>query len=304
MKKLKQIISVTMAAVFAVVAVAAPVSAASFSVSPMNERIILNPGEVYEGSFKVSNPASSEDDFSYIVEVKPFDVDENYNPVYDEESERNAIVDWTAIDDSDAEGTLSPNETIEIHYTITVPESAPAGGQYMSLTTSQVVSNENTGGVNITSVPAIAHIIYAEVAGTTIKSGVISDASVPSFIFTGNIAGTSAVENTGNTYGTATYTLQVFPLFSDEEVYTNVEDPDTMTIINGKTYYNETAWTDTPSVGIYNVVYSVDFEGTTAEVSKMVIVTPVWLLFIVVLAIIAIIILIVYGVKTRQKKSE
>ena len=38
-----------------------------FSVSPMKQEIVLNPGDSYRGTFTVSNPASSPNDFSYTV---------------------------------------------------------------------------------------------------------------------------------------------------------------------------------------------------------------------------------------------
>ena len=43
-----------------------------FSVSPMKQNIVLNPGDSYRGTFTVSNPATSENDFSYLVTVTPF----------------------------------------------------------------------------------------------------------------------------------------------------------------------------------------------------------------------------------------
>ena len=49
-----------------------------FSVSPMNQKIVLTPGETYRGSFKLTNPASSDSNFDYQAKVTPFFVSENY----------------------------------------------------------------------------------------------------------------------------------------------------------------------------------------------------------------------------------
>ena len=252
-----------------------------FSVSPMKQNIVLNPGDSYRGTFTVSNPASSENDFSYLVTVSPFYVkdDEEYTAVFDEDSESN-----------------------EIEFIINVPEDAPAGGQYAAITVSSNNTDETSeGSTGIREQIAIAHTIFAEIAGETVKKGEVTEVSVPSFIFSGDLTASSKVKNTGNVHGKAVYKLQVFPLFSSEEIFTNEEKPDEQTILPDRTLYYETAFKNTPSFGIYNVVYTVEFEGTKTEVKKMVIKCPIWMLFSILFAIIAAIIYIGLRIKARKR---
>ena len=58
-----------------------------FTVSPMNQKIVLTPGETYEGSFKVGNPSTNKTNFAYKAEVAPFYVTEDYEPIYENNGE-------------------------------------------------------------------------------------------------------------------------------------------------------------------------------------------------------------------------
>ena len=281
----------------------------ALTVSPMSQKMILNPGEVAEGSFKISNPASSTHDTYYEIEVEPFYKNDNNEFVFQAEGDMGEIAKWITFD-VPTSGKLAPNEVKEITFKVNVPKDAPAGGQYASIaTTSKSKSSDEedenaaTDSTTIKEIRRMAHLVYAEVTGATIKTGEIFDAKVPSFLLSGKITGSSSVKNTGNVHGTATYKLQVFPLFSSEEIYTNEENPDTATVLPNRTVYSESSWDETPMVGIFNVVYTVEFEGAKAEVKKMVIVCPVWLLFLIIFIIAAIIIYFVARARRRSKKN-
>ncbi|MBQ2695655.1 hypothetical protein IJG04_03430 [Candidatus Saccharibacteria bacterium] len=287
----------------------------SFAVSPMNQKIVLNPGESYTGAFTITDPGTSKTDIEYNITLEPFYVDENYSTIHEEYGNTGEILDWITIK-SPTQGTLTPNNSDKIVFTIDVPNDAPAGGQYASFTvkaeqpsediTDDNSENKNSEGANtmINEEMSIAHLLFVDITGNSVRQGEIIDANVPSFLLSGNITGSSSIKNTGTTHGTSKYTLQVFPLFSDEEVYTNAEDPDTHTILPDRTLYNETTWDNTPAIGIFNVVYTVEFEGVTQQVSKMVIKCPIWLLFIIIFIIVAIVVWLVFRAKTRGKKSR
>ena len=276
-----------------------------FSMSPMNQHLILEPGETYEGSFSLMNPANNSAEVSFDLLVRSFYKDESGTAVFEDFNGTGKIADWITIN-SPTSGVINPGQSINVLYSVTVPSDAPAGGQYGSITAVSSPSKDNDGGTSATirESVAMAYTIYAEITGNTIHQGEISGVNVPSFLFDGNIFGSSTIKNTGNVHGSAKYKLQVYPLFSNEEIYTNEENPDAKIVFPQRTVYNETIWENTPPVGIFNVVYTVEFEGVTEQVSKMVIKCPIWLLFIIIFAVVALIIWIVLRAKNKGKKSR
>ena len=270
----------------------------AIQISPMNQKITLTPGERYYGTFKVTNPGTSQYSFSYETEINPFHVNEEYTPVYENNGDYNQIVNWITV--INPEGVIAPNNTAIIQFYIDVPENAPAGGQYGTITVGSKSSGETVANtVALRANYNVAHLIYAEVAGETVRGGEVNDISVPSFLFSGNIAATARIKNTGNVHSDATHTLQIFPLFSNEEVFTNEEDPDTNLIMPGTERTTTLSWAETPSVGIFHVIYNVEYEGVESTVDKYVIVCPFWLLFLILLAIILIVMRFIFGNKRK-----
>ena len=242
MKKLKQLLATLVCVVL--VAISATTGAfadINFSVSPPYEKITLIPGETFYGSVTIVNPNSSTDDFNYIVSVEPFYVDENNETIYGRKEDRTFMADWIELDHKT--GILKPNSSKEVKYTIKVPEDAPAGGQYASIMVSTDPNAQEPGeGLNIKATYRFSHLIYADVAGESVHNGTIESVNVPSFLFHGKITGTAMVENKGNTHAEVTHTLQIYPLFSSEEVYTNEEEPMTSLVMPGVKRSSSISW--------------------------------------------------------------
>ncbi len=274
-----------------------------FSMSPMHEKIVLNPGESYTSSFKIRNPATADTPFYYKVSTQPYYRDENNQAIFENIDGRSQIADWVKFV-SPEKGVLQPGEATMIEFTINVPETAPAGGQYVSITVSSdnEASGESGNGIKIQEYVAMGYVVYAEISGTTIHRGEIVSANLPSFMISGDITGSSTIKNTGNVHGTATYKLQVYPLFSGEEVYTNEENPDTRLVMPDRTVYFETHWDNTPPIGIFKARYTVSFEGVETVVEKLVIICPIWTIFVIILAILLLVTWLVMKNRGGKKK--
>lgn len=271
-------------------------------VSPMYQKVILTPGETKEMSVKISNPNASTNTLEYSVFVGSFNHGTDSDPdQVDTETVTayNQIIDWITLEKTN--GEVPPNETDVVDFVINVPESAPAGGQYATIIFRDDTSKSTSGAnnVNIESTAQMASIIYAEVAGKTINTAEILENNIPSFSFTNIFETTSLVKNTGNVHTDAQYILQVWPIWSDEEICTNEEDADTNLIMPGmERYYSEIC--NLPLMGIFRAKQTVKIFGEISEVEKTVIVCPLWLLFIIIFVIVAAALYLVARAKSRK----
>lgn len=284
----------------------------SMSVSPMSQKISLIPGEKYEGAITVANVEKATKDLTYTAKVGPYNRNRNENNLDDygmvdveTKTGRNIMMDWIKLDKS--EGILSPGSSEVINYVIDVPEDVPAGAQYASILIMDVPEEDdkalNDGGAIIQSRTQLVAAIFANIAGETIENGSIYDEYVPSFLLNSPLETTSMVRNEGNVYTDAEYILQVWPLFSDEEICTNEEDPNTELVLpDTERYHAETC--NLPSIGIFKARQTVRIFNKESVVEKMIIVCPIWLLFVIFFVIAGLIIWIVMRVRARGKNNK
>lgn len=261
----------------------------------------LKPGETYTGTIKVQN--TGKNPFNYRMSVSPYTViDEMYTQDYDRTNQYTDIVEWIKF--SKETGSLEPNTQDEITFTIKVPADVPAGGQYAILM-AEIVNDENTNqSSGVAAIRRVGMLLYSNVYGSTRKTSSIIENKVPSILFNPPVTATSIVENTGNTHATAQYILQVYPLFGNEEVYTNEEEPAELTILPETRRYNSIEWPNAPHLGIFRVKQTVKIWDQTSTVEKVVFLCPIWFLFIILLLIFLIIFWIFTRVRNRHQERR
>lgn len=287
----------------------ASVSAAgesSLTFGPTSQRVSLQPGEKYRSSVIVSNPATSAGDTKFALFVYPYTVtNDNYDPAFDKMNTYTQIVDWITLDKT--EGTLAPNDNMEIGFTIDVPEDAPAGGQYAAIVAQDMTNleNNNSGNVQIASISAVGSIVVADVAGQTREYGEIFENNMPTFVMSAPFTASAGVKNTGNVHTDAKSVLQIWPLFSGEEIYTNEESEDNeQLVLPDTTRYFFNTWEDVPVVGIFRARQTVTIFDETSVNEKIIVICPLWLLFIVIFLIVLLLIWFVTIIVRKVRKSK
>lgn len=264
-------------------------------ISPANHKISLEPGANYTGSFKVQNAGS--ENFKYKLSATPYQVEgERYQPVYNRENKYTQIANWVTFDHNS--GSLSPNETKEVFYTIKVPKDVPAGGQYAALM-AEVENASNSGVIKAGS--RVGMILYSRVSGHTREEAKVLNNNISGFFLNPPISVTSLVENTGNVDITAKYTLNISSFFSGQEVYSNSNSPEERSILPETKYFNTLSWTGGPLLGLFHVEQIVELPGKTpVTTKKVVLICPIWLIALLIIGLFAIIFRIMSQIKSKK----
>lgn len=313
MKKIKKlnlfaaIFAVVFGCIFTVSALAAedaPIS--KIVISPPYQKINLIPGDNYRGVLTITNPNDADTQLAYSLRVSPYSITNgNYDsPDIESGTAYTQMTDWITFDWT--EGVLNVGESVEVPYTISVPMDAPAGGQYAMLLArgSEPASDDGQEGFNVGNIKQIGSIIYASVAGETRQSGSITENKLPGFSLKAPFKASSTIDNTGNVHADASYILQVFPMFSDEEVYTNEENPEVKLVMPDTKYYHEVAWENPPMFGIFRAKQTIQFLDQNSVTEKIVVICPTWLLVVFLVAICAAIYWLISRSKSRKKSRK
>ena len=276
----------------------------NFIVSPMLEKISLKAGETYTGSILIANPKDATEDFYYKISTSPYSViGENYMADFETISDWSRILEWTTLEDT--EGTLKPNETKRIFYTIEVPKNAPAGGQYLKIGVTSNAAASGSGGA-VQDVFEIASLVFAEIDGETTRGGRILEGKIPDFVTSSNPAVTAKFTNTGNVHETATTALYVKNLLGGGEIYPqNGENPEMESIIMPlSTRVVSRQIPNLPVVGIFEVKETISYRGDTMDVTSVMVVCPAWFILLILATIASILGMVFYGRHLKRKKFK
>ena len=277
----------------------------TFTLTPMNQDIDLEAGQTYTGSITVVNPSDATSDFSYKVSISPYGVvGNNYTVDLATEYNRSMITKWITI--SEPTGTLKPNESRQVEFTIKVPADAPAGGQYAAISVAADDSMSSGDGLSVQSVLEMASIIYARVAGETKHEGKILENNIPSFALTSPVTLTSKIENTGNVHDYANYTITVTNFFTGQVILPTEENDGhySEVIMPETTYESQREISNLPVIGAVKVTQTIRFNGEASTTENTIVICPIWFMALVLLTVAALITTIVAIVKKHRKNKK
>lgn len=250
-----------------------------FTVYPMRQDMKLEAGKVYEGELNVAIPADAEESFRYRASVEGYFTEDQAADA-EIRSTMNQIVDWITIENPT--GEIEPNGTATVKFSIEVPVDAPAGGQYATIGISEDVPVGDEG-LMIYDVGELSSIIFAEVAGETVRDGEITSNYIPGFVTT--VPATVAVTavNAGNVHETARVKIVVRNAFTKEVIFPLEGEPEEFAEVVMPASIREITrdLSVLGNLGAYEVTQDVTYLGETSYNTQLLLVCPLWFIALV-----------------------
>ena len=276
----------------------------SLLVTPMSQEITLTPGETYTGTITIANPSTTTNDLSYTASISPYGVTNNsYNVDLHSKTSRTEITDWTKIDNPS--GTLAPNTTVDINFTIKVPQNAAPGGQYATIKITSNVASIAENDLSIGNIYEIASIIYGNVTGEVVHKGTVTSQSIPSFIINPSFISTATIENHGTTHEDAFVTFKITNVFNGSVIYAQSDSNKGINEIILPDTTRDLSYTfdNMPVVGIINVNQTIEYNNETYSLDQSIFICPIWFIVLAAGLILSLGGLIFTRIrKTRRKK--
>jgi hypothetical protein len=191
--------------------------AVTFSVSPTIFDMTATPGQTWRSTVRIINV----NPFELTVYVIPANFEPKdeegipkFKPLTGDVSEETTLGKWITLDQ---EVIIGPEQTVEVPFTITVPEGATPGGHYAALmisTKPPVVESKET---KVQTSQVISSLIFLKVTGS-----VLENSSVRSFRTTNYIMGRPEamfelrIENKGNVHVQPQGEIKIFNMWGQE----------------------------------------------------------------------------------------
>ena len=290
---------------------------ASISLTPVSKVLQIASGSTYDASFKVKNE-SSDADMKIEVYAAPYsyvysDTEDAYKLGFNKENNYTQISRWIRIKDTEGNYvekptfTIKPQEELAIEYRVTTPSSIPAGGQYAVIFAHTLTSVTSANGIKTEASPGM--VIYgrssegetkidSEISNMTIEQSIKDGEEVRNHFF-----GSAKVKNNGNVDFTAIGTLKVENIFGGVS-YETPSNAGRVSIIPETELTVSDEWTETPSIGIFKVTWTVKAGEKTETIEKTIFLVPIYLILILILVLTFMVIWITMMVRKRKERRS
>ena len=258
----------------------------------------LEPGKIYESEFRVKNIGTEK--LNYRVYVTPYyEQGEEGEKVYTVSNHYTYLSEWISFDKT--EGSLAPNASELVTFRAAIPENVAGGAQNAAI---MVETNDSIDNSKVVSASGrVALILFSQINGETNACGKIIDKNIPGLLLNPPIVASGRVENCGNLDLNVKYTMEVSPIFSNEVIYTNEENPTYLATLPETRRYTKVEWEGAPSIGIFKVKLAVEYNGQTENLEKIVIVCPLWLIMLIIAFIGAVIFFLISRCRSRKNNK-
>jgi len=177
-------------------------SGLSLSISPTLFEISASPEQTWSSSVKVIN--SNPFEIRVSTEVVNFTPkgeggQGTFVPIFSFETQGQTMAEWIALDNTEV--VIPPEQTVQIPFTVTVPESAPPGGHYAAL----LIGTKSDSGFGnqsrVETSQVVSSLLFLRVAGDITEIGDIREFITEKSIYESpNVRFELRFENKGNVH--------------------------------------------------------------------------------------------------------
>lgn len=269
-----------------------PDTAESILLSPTDKRYDLAAGSTVSDSFKIVNDGRTE--FNFVTYARPYSVNnEDYTPDFTSNAKNADAYKWVQFDKPSY--FVKPGESVDVKYTLRVPENTTPGGHYGVLF-AETQPTDPVQGTSVLRAKRVGAIMYVTVKGDLKLSGAYKGTEVPTFQYGAPLKIRQKVSNDGNTDFTVASSVRVYDVFgglkykADKEL--SVLPDTTRAILND--------WANPAWLGVYRVEQQAKFLDTDRSSTSYVVLVPVWVYLTLVLLIGG---RVLYAVARRKRKK-
>ncbi len=295
----------------------------SLTLTPVSRTLILKSESTYDGTLKVTNDGTTDvkveahaSPYSYVYSSET----DLYQLGFNQENSFTQISRWITFKDTSGNYVANPTfsipkgETLEIEYKITTPSSIPAGGQYAAIFVQTVSGGAGSGIQAEVSAGMIVYghsnegetTVAAEIRNMEIVKNDEIETTTESNAENAknhNFKASAKVKNTGNVDFFAYGKLTVQPIIGFSS-YETPEDKSAQSVIPEAELVVEDEWTETPSFGIYRVLWTVSAGGSEETVERVIFLIPAAAIIIFIIVLTIIIVLIIMVVRKRKERRS
>ncbi len=247
------------------------------TLSPSSTTVEIDAGTVQRGTMTVRNDGDVAYGFS--VYARPYGVvNELYEPDFTNQQANTSVYKWVQFDQTKYQ--VAAGESVEVKYTIRVPENATPGGHYGVLFAE--TDEQALEGTGVARKKRVGNLMYVTVKGEYKTSGAFKEFILPFWQTRAPVVSSVRVENTGNADFRARVSTIAKDMFGRTK-YTYTSDP---IVLPSTTRLVEMKWEAAPNFGIFKVDQSIEFLQQKKQNSGYVLVAPRWapILVIVIIA--------------------
>lgn len=226
------------------------------AISPAATKPTVKPGQSIKDKLQVINQGSA----AYTVEVyaAPYSVDgEEYTPEFDPVAGKPDVTSWISFDKTNL--TVPKNKTVDVNYTLAVPENTEPGGYYL---VAFVESKSDEEGQGVIVNQRLGEVFYINVPGNVKESGKVLTWEAD-FLQKSPMTATLRLENDGGTHYGSNTKLQVKDLFGGTK-YEQVTDKQ---VLPQTIRHIPFEWKEAPPLGLFKVTGSTHIPSGDVQLS-------------------------------------